>query len=704
VPLRLKGKNGKDPSVMGTGWTKRTLTDDIPNFDEGDNIGFLLGKPSGNVVRGDPDFQAIKEVTDILFPEQTAVFGRKSSPRSGRLYTCDIKTTNFKLPSTMKGDPRLPIHEGKPSVTVFQILSTGAQTMAPPSVHENGEEIAWVNTEKPLALERDELIRRVGIEAFCMAVRQFWPPYGFRNEAAMALARVLLETFATSIADDEQRIAIVDEMVLAVAMDGGDGEKSRNGKERASATLEKMKAGEHAIGLPSLIELLDLPKTVEKTFRKWLGLARASSSAVLFAAGALNWRECRANGMPLPTMHNARLAIAALGVECSYDVFHSKMLFGFRGDDVRHELKSIIGEVTDDGIIRLRQLMSDRFGVDLEDKATRDAVKSMALDHCFDPVCDMLDKAEAEWDGTKRLDSMAVTYFNCEDTELNRAIFRKTMIAAVKRARVPGCKFDNILTLESPEGHLKSSAFNILAGDDNFSDESILGKSSREVQEQLSGVWIHENADLAGMRKAEVEHVKAFASRQVDIARPAYGHFPKRQKRRSIEVATTNSVEYLQSPTGNRRFWTVTVLKMIDVGPLRRDRLQLWGEAARCQSSGESLLLDEKLWPLASEEQESRRVKDSWEDKLADIPEYVPFPSDDGKTQRDIQIVYREDGLEKVKSADLLAYVLRIPIGQQKKADSMRLSDAMRHVGWERTGNKITVKGKQVRGYSRSQR
>jgi hypothetical protein len=264
--------------------------------------------------------------------------------------------------------------------------------------------------------------------------------------------------------------------------------------------------------------------------------------------------------MPLPTMHNARLAIAALGVECSYDVFHSKMLFGFRGDDVRHELKSIIGEVTDDGIIRLRQLMSDRFGVDLEDKATRDAVKSMALDHCFDPVCDMLDKAEAEWDGTKRLDSMAVTYFNCEDTELNRAIFRKTMIAAVKRARVPGCKFDNILTLESPEGHLKSSAFNILAGDDNFSDESILGKSSREVQEQLSGVWIHENADLAGMRKAEVEHVKAFASRQVDIARPAYGHFPKRQKRRSIEVATTNSVEYLQSPTGNRRFWTVTVL------------------------------------------------------------------------------------------------------------------------------------------------
>jgi hypothetical protein len=58
----------------------------------------------------------------------------------------------------------------------------------------------------------------------------------------------------------------------------------------------------------------------------------------------------------------------------------------------------------------------------------------------------------------------------------------------------------------------------VLAGNDNFSDESILGRSSREVQEQLSGVWIHENADLAGMRKAEVS-MKAFASRQLTGAR-----------------------------------------------------------------------------------------------------------------------------------------------------------------------------------------
>ena len=302
-------------------------------------------------------------------------------------------------------------------------------------------------------------------------------------------------------------------------------------------------------------------------------LSRSHEPPAKRVARLLNWRECRANGAPVPSMHNARLAITALGIDCSYDTFHKKILFGFRGDNVQHELQSILGEVTDNGIICLRQIMSDRFGVDLEDKATRDAVKSLALGHCFDPVRDMLDKAEADYDGVERLDKMAVTYFNCDDTPLNRAIVRKTMIAAVRRVRKPGCKFDTITVMESDEGWNKSSAWRVIAGDENFSDASILAHGAREVQEQLSEVWIHENADLAGMRKAEVESVKAFASRQSDDARPAYGHFLVKQKRHSIEVATTNSDEYLQSQTGNRRFWPLTVRKMIDLDLLRRPRL-----------------------------------------------------------------------------------------------------------------------------------
>jgi predicted P-loop ATPase len=338
--------------------------------------------------------------------------------------------------------------------------------------------------------------------------------------------------------------------------------------------------------------------------------------------GKARWRGRHRDGTPVATMHNAQVAITAVGVECSYDTFHNKLLVGYRGEAL-HELQHALGEMTDHAVIALREILGNRFGTDFGDKHVRDAIVALANKRRFDPVRDMLDHAQAAWDGKKRLDKMAVDYFNCEDTKLNRAIVRKTMIAAVRRARRPGCKFDNITVLESEEGWLKSTAWRVLAGDENFSDESILGRSGREIQEQLSEVWIHESADLAGMRKAEVESVKAFASRQVDIARPAYGYFVRKQPRHAINVGTTNSDEYLQSQTGNRRFWPLKVLRPIDIAKLERDRLQLWGEAAACEAKGESLTFAQDLWPAAVEEQEKRRVKDPWEEILADIPETV---------------------------------------------------------------------------------
>ena len=181
VPLRLQGKS---PDCMGTRWQKRTLADAIPKFKAGDNIGISLGAPSGGIVRLDPDFPSIPIVTEILFPEPTLMSGRKSSPCSGRLYICkDCKSKDFKLPALgMEDDPRLPLHDGKPSLKVFQILSTGKQHMVPPSIHpESGEEIVWEN-ELPLAtLNAKDLLHRVGIEAFLLAVRQFWPVRAVRS-------------------------------------------------------------------------------------------------------------------------------------------------------------------------------------------------------------------------------------------------------------------------------------------------------------------------------------------------------------------------------------------------------------------------------------------------------------------------------------------------------------------------------------------
>jgi predicted P-loop ATPase len=395
------------------------------------------------------------------------------------------------------------------------------------------------------------------------------------------------------------------------------------------------------------------------------------------------WRERHRdeNRTPMATLHNAREAILTLGIECKHDTFHEKILVTYRGR--LHDIERLVGEVTDANLMALRQLLSSEFGFDPGDKSVCDAVLSLAYENRVDPVADFLDEAEARWDGVERLDRVAAEYFNCEDTPLNAACMRKVLIAAVARVRNPGCKFDTIAVLESEEGYNKSGAWRALAGDENFSDESIIGKDSREVQEQISGVWIHESADLAGMQKREVEAVKAFASRQVDRARPAYARFVKQQKRRCVMVGTTNASEYLQSQTGNRRFWPMTVLAPIDIDRLAKDRMQIWGEAAHRQREGESLVLDQELWADAAIEQDQRRVKDPWEVALADMGGHV------------------HDGEERIGTAEILEH-LEIEAKQMTPAMPMRIANVMKALGWQRHANGyVSIKGHRVKGYWR---
>jgi len=372
---------------------------------------------------------------------------------------------------------------------------------------------------------------------------------------------------------------------------------------------------------------------------------------------------------------NAERGILGLDIKIRYDAFHHRMQIERDGQ---------VKAVTDHVVMLLRVELTDVYGKDFGTAVMWDAVISLGLQNQFNPVTQMLREAEAGWDGARRLDRIGPDYFNSEDTEFVRTAFRKTMLAAVRRARRPGCKFDQILVCESPEGWDKSTAWAVLAGEGNFSDAPILGKDARAVQEELGDIWIHEIAELSGLSKAEVEHVKAFASRVNDRARPAYGRALTDQPRQSIEVGTTNAEKYLLSTTGNRRFWGCRILKRIDTEALKRDRLQLWGEAAAAESTGESLVLPERLWAVAGEEQEKRRAIDTWEIELDNLPP---------------NLMEERNSWLYVTGLAIQEYLSGYRRQTFNSGSGRKIAEIMRRLGWESTVFKVD--GKATRGYKR---
>lgn len=313
-------------------------------------------------------------------------------------------------------------------------------------------------------------------------------------------------------------------------------------------------------------------------------------------------------GKPRPTMTNAKVAILALGLDCRYDLFHNRKLVAGELIGQWHS-----PELSDDVVTMLRDVIRYRFGFDPKKENTYDACETLCLSHRFDPILDYLDRLK--WDGVPRIERWLTTYMGADDTPLNRQFGQLSLIAAVRRARSPGTKFDQITVLEGPEGKGKSDAIRALAGSENFSDQKILGADDKTQQELLEGVWLYEIAELTGISKVEIEHVKAFASRTVDRTRPAYGRFRVDRPRRTVFFATTNRNDYLISDTGNRRFWPV-VTTTIDVEGIRRDRGQLWAEAAHLEAAGASIVLPERFWTIAGEVQDQRLARDAWLDAI----------------------------------------------------------------------------------------
>lgn len=263
----------------------------------------------------------------------------------------------------------------------------------------------------------------------------------------------------------------------------------------------------------------------------------------------------------------------------------------------------------------LKVYLSNKYGIYSPTK-TKDAILAVAAERSYHPIKEYLDHLP-EWDGTDRVETLLIDYFNATDNSYTRAVTRKMMVAAVARIVHPGTKFDSVLILNGPQGIGKSTFFAKLAGD-WFSDSlTLTDMKDKAGPEKLQGYWILELGELAGMRKTDVEVVKSFISRSDDKYRASYGVNVESHPRQCIIVGSTNAESgFLRDITGNRRFWPVRIsgdgkrkawqMSVYDVE-------QIWAETLVLYGKGEKLYLEGSDVELATNEQADAMESDERE-------------------------------------------------------------------------------------------
>lgn len=294
---------------------------------------------------------------------------------------------------------------------------------------------------------------------------------------------------------------------------------------------------------------------VEKIVRSACSYEAGKSVEVAARSSAGKMLARTKNGNPLPTIDNCMTVLCndpRVAGRWSYDVIgYSKMVTPPLPWDNGTETRA----VTDVDYSQLAAWLEREYRLSAKGAAI-DAVTNVCHDNRRNPVVEWLDSLK--WDGKPRVDTLLPFFLGADRNEYTDGATRLFMRGAVARAYEPGCKFDVMLVLEGKQGIGKSEFLRKLAHDPRWFNDNFNTVDGDAAVEKLRGMWIVEMAELlASKRTQDVEAVKAFVTSRVDTIRPKYGRETEQRKRCCVIAGTTNDMQFLSDPTGNRRFLPV---------------------------------------------------------------------------------------------------------------------------------------------------
>lgn len=308
-----------------------------------------------------------------------------------------------------------------------------------------------------------------------------------------------------------------------------------------------------------------------------------------------------------------------------------------------------------------------------------------------DPVKDYLVSLDGRWDGQPRVEECLP---GVKPDEFTRMAARKSLVAAVARAMMPGVKADHTLIIYGKAGLGKSEWIDRMSKGWTADLGDIRNKDTLVT---LSRSWIVVADEGHSLRKADVDAQKAFLTRRVDVFRAPYERQVAEYPRRCVIWGTTNEDVFLTRDEGNRRYLPVHSTERIDLDSLTPEYIdQLWAEAYHMWQNGEILYLTEEESTLAVQERERYTEDDTLAGQIASFLD-MKVPEDWMKMGREERFMfyrsYQEganDGTESIEITCVLQ-VWHEVMGEQyspTEANRRMIRASMKNVpGW-RPGDK----------------
>jgi len=321
--------------------------------------------------------------------------------------------------------------------------------------------------------------------------------------------------------------------------------------------------------------------------------------------------------------------------------------------------------------------IADEFDIDVGKETACQIVLYLAKKRLYHPVRDYLELVAAKYP-EETLDSLmlnSIAYRYLGSTEpLHNVFMRKHLVGQVRRIFEPGCQHDTAVVLQGQQGVQKSSFWRTLAVNPDWFDDTIAsGGNDKDERMKLKRYWSLELAEIDSVfKKKEVASLRAFLTTKSDNLRVPYGTSIESFPRTSCFVGSVNPQQFLSDPEGHRRYWVIPVkVDRIPVDVLQEERDKLWAAAVHAYRKGEQNWLtpgEEKRNALLNKRFE---VEDSWQEIIE----------------------FYLDAFTETTISDILTNCLKLEVGRHDRSCQMRVSEILKRLGWERSGEKKRVAG-----------